>query len=167
MDQELTFAHLPYFIESIVGARRLRKPLYNAPWQCAITCMSNHLSKLTMASAANFMLKVVVSKWLSDFYVHWLVLESSLNRLLFNFLEEVLYIFSCDAYMAIGDILITGPIRIDEKGNYSLSGVCRGEPYSRERHLSKTEIKAVTYSNMRIIQDSPDKLVHIYVIFDI
>lgn len=69
--------------------------------------------------------------------------------------------------MAIGDILITGPIRIDEKGNYSLSGVCRGEPYSRERHLSKTEIKAVTYSNMRIIQDSPDKLVHIYVIFDI
>ena len=91
----------------------------------------------------------------------------SLNRLLYNFLEEVLYIFSSDSYLAIGDIQITAPITQNSEGKYFLSGRCCGEIYSREKHQSRTEIKAVTYSNMRIIQDRPDGLVHIYVIFDI
>ncbi len=90
-----------------------------------------------------------------------------MNRLLYNFLEEVLYIFSSDSNLAVGDILVTEPIRKNGEGNYTVSGHCRGEAYQRGKHHSKTEIKAVTYSNMRIIDSSPDGLIHVYVIFDI
>lgn len=47
---------------------------------------------------------------------------------------------------------------------YLLKATCKGEEYLRSKHSSKTEIKAVTFSNMRInITES----VNIYVIFDI
>ncbi len=82
-------------------------------------------------------------------------------------MEEVLYIFSSDANLAVGEISIVEPITVNPSGEYSMAGICRGEPYERAKHLSKTEIKAVTYSNMRIIDSGPDGLVHVYVIFDI
>ena len=83
--------------------------------------------------------------------------------LLYNFLEEVLFIFSCDPYMAVHSVSIS-EISSDS-GKYVLKATCHGEEYARGKHGSKTEIKAVTFSNMRIIIES-DK-VDIYIIFDI
>lgn len=89
----------------------------------------------------------------------------SLTRLLYNFLDEILYIFSCDPYMAIHSVSVcsfdadSSPLRMSFK--------CHGEEYERSKHGSKTEIKAVTFSNMRIDTDESTGLVDIYVIFDI
>lgn len=89
---------------------------------------------------------------------------NTLNKLLYNFLEEVLYIFSCDPYMAVKTVTIKS-ITSDTNSVYKLVATCQGEEYVRSKHCSKTEIKAVTFSNMRIISNR-DK-VEIYVIFDI
>lgn len=86
--------------------------------------------------------------------------------LLYNFLEEVLFIFSCDPYMAVNSVSITEFLKVDDSGKYALKATCHGEEYERRKHGSKTEIKAVTFSNMRIISDEEDK-VDIYIIFDI
>ena len=83
--------------------------------------------------------------------------------LLYNFLEEVLFIFSCDPYMAVHSVSISEISSYS--GKYVLKATCHGEEYVRGKHGSKTEIKAVTFSNMRIIIES-DK-VDIYIIFDI
>ena len=85
--------------------------------------------------------------------------------LLYNFLEEVLYIFSCDPYMAIRSVCIDS--LNCTAAPYKLTATCRGEEYSRSKHGSKTEIKAVTFSNMRIIDNSEANTFDIYVIFDI
>ena len=91
---------------------------------------------------------------------------NSLNMLLYNFLEEVLYIFSCDPYMAVQSVNIKS-ISKDPSNPYKLIASCQGEEYARSKHGSKTEIKAVTFSNMRIIENSEGHNVDIYVIFDI
>lgn len=93
--------------------------------------------------------------------------SSTLNGLLYNFLEEILYMFSCDAYLAIKRIDLSQKIVKDDEGLYFMAGSCFGEEYSRPKHFSRTEVKSVTFSNMRIVTDSPDNLFHIYVIFDI
>lgn len=95
-----------------------------------------------------------------------MVLGNSLNMLLYNFLEEVLYIFSCDPYMAVHSVSIT-EICKGEEGSFALRATCHGEEYDRRKHGSKTEIKAVTFSNMRIISSDQSDRVDIYIIFDI
>lgn len=92
-------------------------------------------------------------------------LGTSLNMLLYNFLEEVLYIFSCDPYMAVHSVSITEISK--GEGDFILRANCHGEEYDRRKHGSKTEIKAVTFSNMRIISSDQSDRVDIYVIFDI
>lgn len=94
--------------------------------------------------------------------------------LLYNFLEEVLFIFSCDPYMAVHSVSITEIISSDitsdissGSGKYKLKATCHGEEYERGKHGSKTEIKAVTFSNMRIIPADGSGKVDIYIIFDI
>ena len=90
--------------------------------------------------------------------------------LLYNFLEEVLFIFSCDPYMAVHSVTITEIISSDTSSNagkYKLNATCHGEEYERGKHGSKTEIKAVTFSNMRIITADESGKVDIYIIFDI
>lgn len=66
--------------------------------------------------------------------------------------------------MAIGSVEIIDKIQ-SESGVLKLSARCRGEDYVRGKHGSKTEIKAVTFSNMRIVVD--DEKCELYVIFDI
>ena len=88
--------------------------------------------------------------------------------LLYNFLEEVLYIFSCDPYMAVKTVTIKSIEKDTASPNTSqhkLLATCQGEEYVRGKHGSKTEIKAVTFSNMRIISEHGK--VDLYVIFDI
>lgn len=68
--------------------------------------------------------------------------------------------------MAIGTVEILGKIESnDQQGIFKLNFKCKGEDYERSKHGSKTEIKAVTLSNMSIVENG-DKC-EIYVIFDI
>ena len=67
--------------------------------------------------------------------------------------------------MAIHSVSISEIIKCSQ-GKLCLKAEVRGEDYERMKHGSKTEIKAVTFSNMRIDQHQDEK-VDIYVIFDI
>lgn len=92
--------------------------------------------------------------------------------LLYNFLEELLYTFSCDPYLAIKSVSIKSfalntASSSNEESKYKLRAMVGGEEYERGKHGSKTEIKAVTFSNMQIIKDENSDKVDIYVIFDI
>jgi SHS2 domain-containing protein len=75
--------------------------------------------------------------------------------LLYNFLSEVLFIFDAQR-MVLGKFEVTllpGRLR------------CRawGEPFDRERHEPKQEIKAVTYHELRVDEEAPS----ITVLFDV
>ena len=69
--------------------------------------------------------------------------------------------------MAIGKVEIIDGFDRTSCDNLKIRFACCGEDYSRKIHGSKTEIKAVTFSNMRILQDDQTGAHHIYVIFDI
>ncbi|KAJ4462426.1 putative Protein archease [Paratrimastix pyriformis] len=81
--------------------------------------------------------------------------------LLYAFLDEWLFQFNGDLFLArqveIDDLDLTH-FRIRSKG--------RGEIFTRGKHPSGTEIKAVTYSNMRVVRGE-DRLMHGYVVVDI
>jgi SHS2 domain-containing protein len=88
----------------------------------------------------------------------------SLRQLLYNFLEEVLYLFVAEPYLAINRIAITELVQ--EGPALGLVATCFGEEYVRAKHGSRTEIKAVTCSNLQV-ERKVDGSVEAYVIFDI
>jgi SHS2 domain-containing protein len=63
--------------------------------------------------------------------------------LLINFLRELLYLFN-------GDKWIVSNCEIVECANKKLVAQLTGEPYNKTRHSIKTEIKAVTYSGLKV-----------------
>jgi SHS2 domain-containing protein len=72
-----------------------------------------------------------------------------LESLLFEWINWFLYIFDVDQLL-----FSKFEIKIKKaKGGFSLIGDCWGEEFSPEKHPSKTEIKAPTYSLMEIIQE--------------
>lgn len=89
-----------------------------------------------------------------------------LDTLLFSFLDELLFAFSTDGFAA-RELCVLGGIDRDE---FSLEAVGRGERFDRERHASGTEVKAITYSAMRIVEEEKEKKrgeADIWVIVDI
>jgi SHS2 domain-containing protein len=67
-----------------------------------------------------------------------------LGGLLFNFLDELLYIHEVELMVFSGFELV-----IDQVQN-RLNAVCRGEHFELGRHEQGIAIKAVTFHNMRI-----------------
>ena len=63
--------------------------------------------------------------------------------LLINFLRELLYLFN-------GEQFITGSCEIINFNNTEIAVQLTGEKFSNTRHLTKTEIKAVTYSGAKV-----------------
>lgn len=63
--------------------------------------------------------------------------------LLINFLREVLYLFN-------GEVLITAMCEIMKCGNKKLDARLWLEPCNKEKHVMKTEIKAVTYHGLSV-----------------
>jgi SHS2 domain-containing protein len=63
--------------------------------------------------------------------------------LLINFLREILYLFN-------GEGWVVNDCEIMECGNKRLKARLLGERYNNEKHLIKTEIKAVTYSGLSV-----------------
>jgi len=67
-----------------------------------------------------------------------------LGGLLFNFLDELLYIHEVELIVFSGF-----DVDLDEK-EIKLKAVCQGEPFDLDRHSQGIAIKAVTFHNMRI-----------------
>lgn len=84
-----------------------------------------------------------------------------MNSLLYNFMDECLYLFHTEGF-AMKQL----EIRELDLNKFSLTAVARGGAFDATRHAQGTEVKAITYSNMQIITDDPEKA-ETFVIVDI
>ncbi len=72
-----------------------------------------------------------------------------LENLLYNWLESILLKVWTDQFVPC-----EFKLKIEKDGEgYRLKGKLRGEPYKREKHGYKTEVKAVTYHEMSISKE--------------
>lgn len=85
-----------------------------------------------------------------------------LNGLLYRFLDAVLFLFNAEPY------LLSKRVRIlaFERGKvFRIRAECYGETFSLDKHSQGTEIKAITYSAMKIHDE--DNRHEVYFIVDI
>lgn len=84
-----------------------------------------------------------------------------LEALLHDFLDEVLYLFSAESLVAVGweDFAISR-----DHGDYCIKGTVKMAEYDEQVHRVGSEVKAVTWSNIKVGQSSPFDC---YVILDI
>ena len=68
---------------------------------------------------------------------------ADISDLLINFLRELLYLFN-------GEQFVTGNCEIIKFTDKILQARLTGESFSNQKHLIKTEIKAVTYSGAKV-----------------
>lgn len=84
-----------------------------------------------------------------------------LESLLFNFLDECLFVFSVEPYLCASQVKIT---ELDDV-NFSIKATLKGETFNLSKHPQGTEVKAITYSNLQIHKNLSD--FECYVIIDI
>ncbi len=84
-----------------------------------------------------------------------------MDSLLFNFLDEVLFLFNAEPFLTCKTIEITE----FDREKFTISAKCKGEPFDLSKHPQGTEIKAITYSNMQIYDE--ENRHEVYVIVDI
>lgn len=85
-----------------------------------------------------------------------------LKGLLYRFLDEILFLFNADPYLLSKRVRI---LNLEADSKFSISAECYGETFSLDKHPQGTEIKAITYSAMSII-NHPDKC-EVFFIVDI
>jgi SHS2 domain-containing protein len=85
-----------------------------------------------------------------------------LDSLLFNFLDEFLFVFSTE-------LIVSKEVEIVEfdRENFKIRAVGRGEPFDLEKHPQGTEVKAITYSAMQIMEKPEGERSEVFVIIDI
>lgn len=92
---------------------------------------------------------------------------SDLNNLLYKFLDELLFTFSVEPFLTCRKLVITEfNVNVVEGEDMTLKCKCYGEEFQLGKHPQGTEVKAITYASMQII-DEPDKKKEIFVIIDI
>jgi SHS2 domain-containing protein len=79
--------------------------------------------------------------------VQWRVQTSTPERLLVRHLEEILFQFDAKG-------MVFSRFQISRLGTDGLSCRAWGEPLDRDKHGFKTEIKAVTYHQLKIERES-------------
>jgi SHS2 domain-containing protein len=72
-----------------------------------------------------------------------------LHELLFDWLDKVMLLLVAD-----GLVMSEFSVRIKSGNVYSLVGVAKGEKLDLDRHHYKVEIKAVTYHEMKVLQEN-------------
>ncbi|KAL0208541.1 hypothetical protein P9112_011128 [Eukaryota sp. TZLM1-RC] len=85
---------------------------------------------------------------------------SDLENCLFRFLDEILFLFQTDFFITkhISDLVIN-------TDSCSLKCTLKGEVFKRDKHEGGADIKAITYSAMRI--ENSENVWHCYVVVDI
>jgi len=87
---------------------------------------------------------------------------SDIESLLFHLLDEFLFLSATDDFFMARQIEITE----FDKENWRMKARGVGEDFDKERHGGKgTEVKAITYSAMKIIVE--EKRIDVFVIIDI
>jgi SHS2 domain-containing protein len=71
-----------------------------------------------------------------------------LGRLLHDFLSEIIFRFETETLL-----IKNTEVAIKDKMGYSLRAQLSGELYNPEKHKVKTEIKAVTYHELKVAKD--------------
>lgn len=84
-----------------------------------------------------------------------------ISGLLFHFLDELLFLFSAEPFLVCAKLEISKFDLVD----FEIDCLCYGEPFQLGKHPQGTEVKAITYSAMQVIQ-KPTKN-EVYVIIDI
>lgn len=92
------------------------------------------------------------------------------ESMLFGFLDECLYVF-CTEAIALTRITVHS---IDTK-TWTVTATAKGSRFIDRTHTPRTEVKAITYSNMQILRQDddgaserpPEKRAQVYVIVDI
>lgn len=85
-----------------------------------------------------------------------------LYGLLYKFLDEVLFLFNAEPYMLSKRVRI---LEFQHTTEFRIQAECHGETFSLDKHCQGTEIKAITYSAMKILSE-PNRY-DIYFIVDI
>lgn len=88
-----------------------------------------------------------------------------LESLLFHFLDELLFLFSCEPFLICSKLTITEFITEGEE--FRIQCKCYGEEFQLGKHPQGTEVKAITYSAMQIVNDAEKKDFQVFVIIDI
>ncbi len=86
------------------------------------------------------------------------------EALLFDFLSELLFIFDVEE-LVFKKIKIMYIQNVEGSSNYELEALLEGEKFDKNKHEIGTEVKAITYSFMEIIENK--EKVEIKVVFDI
>lgn len=86
-----------------------------------------------------------------------------LDGLLFKFLDELLFLFSAEPFLICKKIKIT-ELNLE---SFTIKCTCYGEPFDLKKHPQGTEVKAITYSAMQIVQNESQGKVDVFVIIDI
>lgn len=87
-----------------------------------------------------------------------------LEALLFDWLTEFLFYMDTEQ-LVVGDISIKS-LKKSADGGWTIESTLAGEQFKVGRHVSGTEVKAITYSYMEIGKRD-DGLYHLMIIFDI
>ena len=88
---------------------------------------------------------------------------TDLDNLLFQYLNELLYIFSTDDFLVCRKLKI---FEFDEVA-FKIKCECYGETFDLAKHPQGTEVKAITYAQMTIVNRKDDNDFQIFVIIDI
>lgn len=88
-----------------------------------------------------------------------------LESLLFHFLDELLFVFSCEPFLICSKVTITEFIAEGEEMRINCK--CYGEEFTIGKHPQGTEVKAITYSAMQIVNNPEKNDFQVFVIIDI
>ncbi|KAL1514207.1 hypothetical protein ABEB36_003499 [Hypothenemus hampei] len=88
-----------------------------------------------------------------------------LEGLLFQYLNELLFLFSCEPFLICNKIVVTE--FHTQTDNCRIKCKCYGEEFQIGKHPQGTEVKAITYSAMQIVNDVKSKRFELFVIIDI
>lgn len=88
-----------------------------------------------------------------------------LESLLFHFLDELLFLFSCEPFLICSKLKI---IEFNIEGDeFRIKCKCYGEEFQLGKHPQGTEVKAITYSAMQIVNEPDVGNFEVFVIIDI
>ena len=99
------------------------------------------------ASVAMLNVMIDTSKISNEISIKIELTSADLDGLVVDWLSELLYIFEVEQ-------VVFGKFKIDNitehDGGYSLSAIAYGEPLDLARHKFDTEVKAVTYNELKV-----------------
>jgi SHS2 domain-containing protein len=88
--------------------------------------------------------------------------SEDLQGLLYRFLDGVLFLFNAEPYLLSKRVRI---LELKADTEFKIRAECYGETFSLDKHTQGTEIKAITYSAMKIVHEK-DRC-EVYFIVDI